>query len=79
MSVSDTLRAEVLAAMKRGVTRYKIAKGAGIDHGNLTRYIYERRDIRLSTVDALCEVLGLALQHKPKKGRKAGPSPGAKV
>jgi transcriptional regulator with XRE-family HTH domain len=66
MSVSQDLRAAVNAALARGVTRYKIAKRAQIDHTALSRFLAGTRDARLSTVDALAEVLDLEL--RPKNG-----------
>ena len=68
MSVSETLRATVKEAMRRGVTRYRIAKDSGVDHTALSRFLEEGRDLRVSTVDALAEYLGLELG--PKKGER---------
>ena len=64
MTVSETLRAAITAAMRRGVTRYRIAKDSGVDHTALSRFLTEGRDIRVSTVDALASYLGLELQPK---------------
>ena len=70
MSVSESLRAAVKAVMARGTTRYRIAKGAGLDHTALSRFLAEGRDVRASTVDRLAEFLGLELGPK-----KAGTRP----
>ena len=61
MTVSESLRAAVKEAMAQGVTRYRIAKDARLDHTALSRFLAERRDLRLSTIDALAEFLGLEL------------------
>jgi len=65
MSVSKDLRAAVKAAMVQGTTRYRIAKGAGLDHTALSRFLADGRDLRVSTVDALADYLGWEL--RPKK------------
>jgi hypothetical protein len=66
--VSETLRAAVKAAEARGITRYRICQATGLDHSSLTRFVYEGRDARAWTLDALAEFFGLELQ--PKKARK---------
>jgi len=67
MTVSETLRAAVKGAMRRGVTRYRIAKDSGVDHTALSRFVTEGRDVRLSTVDALAGYLGFELRpNKPE-------------
>jgi len=62
MPISEALRAAVRTALAHGVTRYRIAKDAGLDHTALTRFLAEGRDVRLSTVDALADYLGLELR-----------------
>jgi len=67
MSVSEKLRAAVKDAMRRGVTRYRIAKDAGVDHSALSHFLTEGRDLRLPTVDALAGYLDLELRpNKPQ-------------
>ena len=66
MTVSESLRAAIREAMRQGTTRYRIAQDADVDHSGLSRFLDEGRDIRVSTVDALAEYLGLELG--PKKG-----------
>ena len=69
MTVSTTLRAAIKAAMAKGVTRYRIAKGSGVDHTALSRFLTEGRDVRVSTVDALAGYLELELQpNRPAPG-----------
>jgi DNA-binding Xre family transcriptional regulator len=66
MPISKQLRA---ALKTRDVTLYRIAKDAEIDWGTLDRFISgERPNIRIDTVDKLCESLGLELT--PKKRRR---------
>ena len=67
MTVSETLRAAIEAALRNGITRYAIAKATSLDHTALTRFLAEGRDVRLSTVDALADYLGLELQ--PRKAQ----------
>ncbi len=64
MPISEALRAAVRTALERGCTRYRIAKDAGLDHTALTRFLAHGRDVRLSTVDALADYLGLELRPK---------------
>ena len=67
MTVSETLRGAVEEAMRRGVTRYRIAHDSGVDHTGLSRFLTEGRDVRVSTVDALAGYLGLEL--RPNSGQ----------
>ncbi|MFH1919216.1 MAG: helix-turn-helix domain-containing protein [Planctomycetota bacterium] len=63
--LSDQLRAAIEASEE---TYYRIAKDAEVDWGTLQRFVDGRRpNIRIDTVDKLCEQLGLEL--RPKKGR----------
>ena len=64
MPISEALRAAVRTALERGVTRYRIAKDAGLDHTALTRFLADGRDLRVSTVDSLADYLGLELRPK---------------
>jgi len=64
MPISEALRAAVKTALERGVTRYRIAKDAGLDHTALSRFLAQGRDVRVSTVDALADYLGLELRPK---------------
>jgi transcriptional regulator with XRE-family HTH domain len=72
--VSETLRAAVTAAEAKGITRYRICQETGLDHSSLTRFVYEGRDARASTLDALADFFNLELQPKSKAGREgSGP------
>ena len=62
--ISENLRAAVKAALDRGITRYVVAKGSGVDHTALSQFLVEGRDLRVSTVDSLADYLGLELTPK---------------
>jgi DNA-binding Xre family transcriptional regulator len=65
MPISSQLKAKIKAT---DATLYRIAKDAGVDWGTLQRFLDgSRADIRISTVDKLCECLGLELQPKKKR------------
>ena len=64
MSISESLRSAIQAAICGGATRYRIARNAGVDQTALSRFLAQRRDIRVSTVDGLAEALGLELRRK---------------
>ncbi len=69
MTISDQLRAAIEA---RNVTLYRIAKDAEVDWGTLQRFVDGTRpNIRIDTVDKLCEQLGLELQAKKKPKKKS--------
>ena len=70
MPISEQLRKAIEAAEKRGTTRYRIAKDAGIGYDGLARYLDYDRDIRLSSVDLLADSLGLELQPRAKTKRR---------
>ncbi len=65
MSVSDDIRKAVEARLRKGVTRYAIARDAEVDYRSIALWLDEDRDIRLSTIDALADYLGMEL--RPKK------------
>ena len=69
MSVVDQLRAALEAAEKSGDTRYKIAQESRVGYMVLVRFLEQEADIKLKTVDRLCEYLGLELKPKAP-GRK---------
>ena len=70
MSISDQLRSAIEA---EDATFYRIAKDAGIDWGTLQRFVDGRRpNIRVDTIDKLCEKLGLELRPKTKPVKKRG-------
>lgn len=65
--LSDQLR---MAIENAPMTRYRLSKLSGVDEGLLSRFVRgERSGLRLDTVDAIAEVLGLRLvAEEPKKG-----------
>ena len=66
MAISEQLRA---AIESREETYYRIAKDAAVDWGTLTRFVDgSRPNIRIDTLDKLCEYLDLEL--RPKKRRR---------
>jgi DNA-binding phage protein len=68
MTVSEQLRKAIEGADD---TYYRIAKDAGVDWGTLQRFVTgERANIRIDTVDKLCEALGLELRAKKTARRK---------
>jgi predicted transcriptional regulator len=66
----ETLTEQLVQAIEEsGLTRYRIAKGAGIDYYSLARFLDEGRDIQLSTVQKLAEYFGMRFT-KPKTPKK---------
>ena len=59
------------AYAKSGLTRFKLAKDAGVAYAVVHRFISSERDITLETADKLAAVLGLELRpvDRAKKGR----------
>ena len=49
-----------------GLTRYRVAKDAGIDYMVLCRFLDEDRDIRLSTIEKLAAYFGMRFT-KPRR------------
>jgi DNA-binding Xre family transcriptional regulator len=66
-----TIRSQLQAAIKAtDATLYRIAKDADVDWGTLQRFLDGTRpNIRIDTVDRLCEALELELQ--PKKSHRS--------
>jgi DNA-binding phage protein len=67
MSLSDRLK----QAISQAGSIYSVAKGSGVPHPSLLRFLSGERDIRLETADKLATYLGLELQTKKKPSRKA--------
>ncbi len=71
-TVSEQLRAAILAAAETGVTRYRISKETGVEQSALSRFVHGKVGLDLSSVDKLAAYLGLELVYSaaPKqKGR----------
>jgi hypothetical protein len=68
MSISYQLRAAIQA---QDLTLYRIAKDSDVDWGTLQRFLDETRpNIRIDTVEKLCDYLDLELQSKKKLKKK---------
>jgi DNA-binding Xre family transcriptional regulator len=68
MTISDRLRAAIQA---QDVTLYRIAKDSDVDWGTLQRFLDGTRpNIRIETVEKLCDYLGLELQPKKNLRKK---------
>ena len=68
MTISSQLRAAIKAT---DATLYRIAKDAEVDWGTLNRFLDGTRpNVRINTVDKLCEELGMELQPKKKQHGK---------
>lgn len=68
MTISEQLRDAIEAT---DVTLYRIAKDAEVDWGTLKRFVDGTRpNIRIDTVDKLCECLGLELRSRKKAREK---------
>ena len=65
-SVGDQLRR---AFEQSGMTRYELAKRSSIPYSTIHRFMAGERDIVLSTIEKLCEVLQLELRPIKPKGR----------
>ena len=68
MTISDQLRA---AIDKADVTLYRIAKDSQVDWGTIQRFMDGTRpNIRIDTMERLCEYLGLELRPKKKRSSR---------
>jgi transcriptional regulator with XRE-family HTH domain len=61
-TLTDVLRA---AIEESGLTRYRIARGAGVDESILMRFVRREMSIRLDKADRLAAYLGLQLVADP--------------
>lgn len=50
---------------------YALCKQAGVDQGQLSRFIAGEQSIGLATAEKLARVLGITLQRAPKQRRKS--------
>lgn len=67
--LSEQLRSAVLNC---GVSRYRIAKDTGLTEAQLCRFVSGQIDIKLSTVDRICEYIGarLVLDEIPARRKR---------
>jgi len=69
-TISDTLRAII---QESGLTAYSLGKMTGVNAAVIARFLNGERDLRLGTVDKLCDALSCELSRKPK-GKNEGDS-----
>jgi hypothetical protein len=62
--IDAQLKAGIEAMIRSGLTRYAVAKGAGVDYATLMYWLDSDRDIRLSTATAIARFAGLELRKK---------------
>ncbi len=60
-NIAEQLRAEIRAAGKRGVTRYKLAALSGVTEGGLSRLMAGENAPRLNTAEQILRALGKRL------------------
>ncbi|MBI1370848.1 MAG: helix-turn-helix domain-containing protein [Planctomycetes bacterium] len=60
--LADQLRAAIVAAERRGMTQYQIAKAAGVFQSQITRLMAGDVSPRLDTAEAIAKALGLELK-----------------
>lgn len=60
-NVSQVLRAAMVEAEKRGVSLYRIAKACKLDDSIVYRFYHNECGLALTSVDRLCQYLGLEL------------------
>lgn len=70
--------ATVLDALRRAVensneSRYRIAKGSGINASQLARLVSGERGLRIETAERLADYLGLQLVLKQKRRVRSDP------
>ncbi|MCH8829371.1 MAG: helix-turn-helix transcriptional regulator [Planctomycetes bacterium] len=53
-----------------GMSRYMLAKRAGVSYAVVHRFVAAERDITLATATRICDVLGLELKPAPSGARK---------
>jgi DNA transposition AAA+ family ATPase len=58
MTISEQLRDAIEGS---GLTRYAIAKGAGVDYDALARFLDDGRDMRISNIEKLTAFFGMHL------------------
>lgn len=59
--IADQLRAAITKAEKRGITRYRIAKEAGIGQSTLSQFMSTDRQLRLDIAERIAEAIGQKL------------------
>jgi hypothetical protein len=65
--ISDQLR----TAIRKYGSVYSVARDSGVAQPVVNRFVRRQRDLKLRTVDRLCDFLGLELKPKlPKRSAK---------
>lgn len=68
MTISEQLKTAIQA---QDATLYRISRDAEVDWGTLQRFLDgSRPNVRIDTVDKLCEYLGLELRPKRKAAKR---------
>ena len=67
IDLGDQLRA---AFAESGLSRFELARQAGVSYAIAHRFIGGDRDIRLATASKLAKVLGLELRSVPARNRR---------
>ena len=71
LTISDQLRQLIQA---RGLTAYRVAKGADLDTSSIHRFLSGERGLTSDSMDAVCQFLGVSLWEgqapKPKRTKK---------
>lgn len=68
VDLAETIRREILDS---GSTPSSIAADAGVDRGQMSRFVTEKRGLNLTSASRLCEVLGLELRPVRRRATKA--------
>ena len=66
-SIAEQLRTEIARAEKRGMSRYQIAKKAGITPIMLARIADGERGMKIETAEKIAGALGFRLHLLPKR------------
>ena len=65
--IAKQLIAAIRKAERQGITRYRIAKAAGVHQSQLSRLLAGEKRPRLDTAERIAEALGCEVRLVPKK------------
>lgn len=71
----ERLIREVEKAEKKGLTRYELAKRAGIQQSSLSRFVNRQESMKLEMLEKLCSALELQIVFTPSRKRPTGRKP----